>query len=218
VRIAIYGRVSTPKQSVFPQLYKLKAYARGRPGWKVTAVYKDVYSGASDKRPGLDRLMADAMRKQFDAVLVWRFDRFARSVRQLVTAAETFQTLGIDFISAQEAIDTTTPYGKITFVLIAAVGEIERSLINDRTEKRRQTVYRSYKRKGKHWGRPRSVFDRAAALALRQADPRLWSWRKLGAKFGQSKDTMQRELTRYAAARPAENQKSSQSPRRRRVS
>jgi DNA invertase Pin-like site-specific DNA recombinase len=173
-----------------PQLKALQAYAKGRPGWRVVAVYKDVLSGAGDRRPGFDALISDAMRKKFDAVLVWKFDRFARSVRQLVTAADTFKQLGIDFISAQEAIDTTTPYGRITFVILAAVAEIERSFINERSADGRERARRA----GKHCGRPRAVFDRGAALALRQQG---WSWRRLAAKFGRSKDTMQRELKRY---------------------
>jgi DNA invertase Pin-like site-specific DNA recombinase len=157
-----------------------------------------VYSGASDKRPGLAALMADAHRKQFDVVLVWKFDRFARSVRQLVTALETFNLLGIGFVSAQEAIDTTTPYGRLLFVVVAAVGEIERTFILERTAKRRQTVYTDYKKKGRHWGRPKSVFDREKAYLLRLAG---YSWRRLAETFGKSKDTMQREITRYSAAR-----------------
>jgi DNA invertase Pin-like site-specific DNA recombinase len=156
-----------------------------------------VYTGASDKRPGLAALLTDAHRKQFDVVLVWKFDRFARSVRQLVTALETFNELGIGFVSAQEAIDTTTPYGKLLFVIVAAVGEIERTFIEERTQRRRRTVYETYKKKGRHWGRPKAIFDRELALTMRQAGQ---SWRQLARFFGKSKDTIQREITRRLAS------------------
>jgi len=199
MKIAIYGRVSTPKQSVYPQLKDLKAYAARRPGWSVAAVYSDVWTGANDKRPGLQALMRDALCKRFDAVLVWKFDRFARSVRQLVTALDTFKELGIDFISASEAIDTTTAYGKVTFTVLAAVAEIELSWIRDRAAEGRARARLA----GKHCGRPRAVFDRELAARLRRRDPREWSYRALGRKFGVSKDTMKREIKQYAARRAA---------------
>lgn len=195
MRIAIYGRVSTPKQSVLPQIDDLKAYAGRRPGWIVAGIYRDVYAGDSERRPGLQRLMADASRKLFDTVLVWKFDRFARSVRHLVTALDTFRELGIDFISCSEAIDTTTAYGKMTFTVLAAVAEIELSLIRERAAEGRMRARRA----GKHCGRPHSVFDRGRALELRRQDPRQWSYRALGREFGVSKDTMKRELARFAA-------------------
>lgn len=90
-------------------------------GWTVAQVYSDRASGAKERRPGLDALMADARRGAFDVMVVWRFDRFARSVRQLVLALEEFQGLGIDFVSHQEALDTSTPMGKAMFTIIAAM-------------------------------------------------------------------------------------------------
>jgi DNA invertase Pin-like site-specific DNA recombinase len=86
-------------------------------------------SGAKESRPGLQALTADARRGMFGAVVVWRFDRFARSVKQLVIAIEEFRTLGIEFISHQEALDTSTPMGKAMFTIIAAMAELERSVI-----------------------------------------------------------------------------------------
>lgn len=194
MRVAIYSRVSTPKQSTGAQVIALRRYVRRRPGWRLARVYSDTETGASDRRPGLLELMADAHRKAFDVVLVTRFDRFARSTRQLVNALETFNTLGIEFVSTEQTIDTTTAYGKLLFVILAAVGEIEKSFINERTERRRRTVHEEFKKKGRHWGRPVAVFDRERALQLREKG---YSWRRLAAEFGKSKDTIQRQLKRY---------------------
>ena len=130
--IAIYERVSTAVQSVEMQDTDLKQYCEQR---KLT-IY-DVYidngvSGAKDRRPALDRLMADARKRKFDVVLVWRFDRLARSTKHLISALEEFNHLGIDFISYQEQIDTGSPLGKAVFVIVSAIAELERSLIVER--------------------------------------------------------------------------------------
>ena len=112
-------------------------------------------SGSKEKRPALDQLMADAKRRRFDAVLVARFDRFARSTRHLIQALEEFNALGVDFISLSESIDTSTPMGKMVFTIISAVAELERSLIRERVvmglHKARQ--------QGKKLGRPRLSVD-----------------------------------------------------------
>ena len=89
----------------------------------------DTVSGSKDRRPELDRLMADAHKRRFDAVAVWKFDRFARSVSHLLRALETFNALGIAFASLTEQVDTTTPAGKMVFTVLGAVAELERSLI-----------------------------------------------------------------------------------------
>jgi DNA invertase Pin-like site-specific DNA recombinase len=94
-------------------------------GWTIARVYSDRMSGAKENRPGLKCLMNDARRGQFDVVLVWRFDRFARSIEQLVTALAEFRALGIDFGSCQEALDTSTPMGKAMFTNIGAMAESE---------------------------------------------------------------------------------------------
>ena len=95
--------------------------------------YVDVgISGAKERRPELDRLVADAHRRKFDVVIVWRFDRFARSVSHLLRALETFKALGIEFVSLSEQVDTTTPTGKMIFTVLGAVAELERSLIAER--------------------------------------------------------------------------------------
>jgi DNA invertase Pin-like site-specific DNA recombinase len=103
-------------------------------GWKLYRVYSDRVSGAKEARPGLNALMADARRGAFDAVVVWRFDRFARGVKQLILALEEFRCLGVDFVSHQEALDTSTPMGKAMFTVIGAMAELERSAILERVK------------------------------------------------------------------------------------
>jgi DNA invertase Pin-like site-specific DNA recombinase len=102
-------------------------------GWTLYRLYSDRASGAKEKRPALDALMADARRGLFDVVVVWRFDPFARSVKQLVLALEECRSLGVDFISHQEALDTSTPMGRVMFTIIAAMAELERDVITERT-------------------------------------------------------------------------------------
>jgi DNA invertase Pin-like site-specific DNA recombinase len=114
VRVAIYARVSTANNGQDPtmQTRELREYAERR-GWSVFAEYVDIgISGTKETRPELDRLMADTHRRRFDAVVVWKFDRFARSVSHLLRALETFRALGIEFVSFSEQLDTSTPAGQ----------------------------------------------------------------------------------------------------------
>jgi DNA invertase Pin-like site-specific DNA recombinase len=114
-RVAIYARVSTLNrgQDVNMQLRELREYCQRR-AWEIAGEYVDLgVSGAKDSRPELNRLMADAHKWRFDAVCVWRFDRFARSVSHMLRALETFKALGIDFVSYSEQMDTSTPAGKM---------------------------------------------------------------------------------------------------------
>ena len=130
IRVALYARVSTSNhgQDVTLQTRELKEFIAYR-GWQFAGEYVDLgISGSKVRRPELDRLMADAHRHQFDAVIVWKFDRFARSVSHLLRALETFQELGIDFVSLSESLDTSTPAGKMVFTVLGAVAELERSL------------------------------------------------------------------------------------------
>jgi len=118
-------------------------------------------SGAREDRPELQALLADARRGAFRVVLVWRFDRFARSVKQLVLALEEFRSLGVDFISHQEALDTSTPMGRAMFTVIAAVAELERSVIRERVIAGLES--------GRPIGRPRVIFhwDEVFASGIR---------------------------------------------------
>jgi DNA invertase Pin-like site-specific DNA recombinase len=135
MQIALCARVSTHNGQQDPelQLRELREYCARR-DWEISGEYVDHISGAKDKRPALDRLMADAHRRRFDAVVVWKFDRFARSVSHLLRALETFRALGIEFVSLSEQVDTSTPMGKMVFTVLGAVAELERSLIVERVK------------------------------------------------------------------------------------
>jgi DNA invertase Pin-like site-specific DNA recombinase len=128
---AIYARVSSKDQNLDMQLMTLREYAEKR-GYAVFNEYVDKESGDSDTRPSYLSLMDDARKRKVDIVLVWRFDRFARSTKALVTALDEFDSLGIHFISHQENIDTTLPIGKAIFTIISAIAQFEKSLIQDR--------------------------------------------------------------------------------------
>jgi DNA invertase Pin-like site-specific DNA recombinase len=145
------------------QTRELREYCERR-GWHVAGEYVDVgISGAKDSRPELNRLMADTHRRRFDAVVVWKFDRFARSVSHLLRAVETFKSLGIEFVSLSEQVDTSTPTGKMIFTVLGAVAELERSLIAERV----RAGLRNARAKGKRLGRPRVAVDAARITRLR---------------------------------------------------
>jgi len=150
-RVALYARVSTRnRQDPESQLLPLREYAQAR-GFEITEYIDTGISGRKDSRPELARLMADAQKRRLDAVAVWKFDRFARSTRHLVTALEQFNALGVDFISLSESINTGTPMGKMVFVVLAAVAELELSLIRERVVMGLERA----KAQGKKLGRPR---------------------------------------------------------------
>ena len=152
MRVAIYARASTISNGHSPEieLRELREYA-GHRGWTVSAEYVDSgISGAKESRPELNRLMADAHRRKFDVVCVWKFDRFARSVSHLLRTLETFKVLKIDFVSCGEQLDTSRPAGKMVFAVLDAVAELERSLIAERV----RAGLRNAKAKGKWLGRP----------------------------------------------------------------
>ncbi len=135
MKIALYARVSThDRQNTEVQLEPLRAHAQNR-GWEITKAFVDKgISGSKDKRPALDQLMKAAWSGEFEKVLVWRFDRFARSVKHLITALETFRNLKIDFVSIQEQFDTSTPIGQAMFTIIGAMAQLERDIIRERVK------------------------------------------------------------------------------------
>src|SRR2546427_8116360 len=189
MKVAIYARVSTTNgQDPELQLRELREYCQRR-GWEVAGEYVDVgISGAREQRQQLNRLIADAHRRRFDAVVVWKFDRFARSVSHLLRALETFRSLGIEFVSLSEQVDTSTPTGKMVFTVLGAVAELERSLIAERV----RAGLRHARAKGKRLGRPAKHVDPARIAALRaQGVP----WRRIGAQLGVS------PATAYAASK-----------------
>ena len=167
------------------QTRELREFAEHR-GWQIVGEYVDEgISGAKEKRPELDRLMADAYRRKFDVVIVWKFDRFARSVSHLLRALETFNALGIAFVSLSESLDTSTPTGKMVFTVLGAVAELERSLIAERV----RAGLRNAVAKGKHLGRPRKFVDAAKIGRLRAQGV---SWRKIARQMGCSAKTCRR--------------------------
>lgn len=177
---AIYARVSTDQQSSGLQTRELRQYAKRR-GWHIEGEYVDTgISGAKQSRPSLDRLMADAHKRHFDAVVVWKFDRFARSVSHLLRALECFESLGIAFVSLSEQIDTTTPAGKLVFTVLGAVAELERSLIGERV----RAGLRNAKAKGVRLGRPPlRTFDAVTIRALRRDRQKRMSFSALAHKY-----------------------------------
>lgn len=198
-RVAIYGRVSTTNhgQDITLQTRELEQFAQVR-GWHLVDSYLDIgISGSKDKRPELDRLMADAHKRRFDVVVVWRFDRFARSVSHLLRALENFNALGIAFVSLSENVDTTTPTGKMIFTVLGAVAELERSLIVERV----RAGLRNARSKGKTLGRPRIAVDAARIAALRAQG---LSWAKIAAKLEVGEGTVYR-LAHASAKNPIGN-------------
>jgi DNA invertase Pin-like site-specific DNA recombinase len=191
-RAALYIRVSTAAQNLDGQEAELKQYAENR-GWTIARIYRDVISGAVKSRPALDELMADAHKRKVDVILCWKFDRFARSTVHLLTALEDFRALGIGFASVSEAIDTTTASGKLTFTVLGAVAELEKSIIRERI----QMGVENAKRKGKRLGRPpikklsSSEFDQARKDRINGN----LSLRALAKKHGTSVWTMHRAMS-----------------------
>jgi DNA invertase Pin-like site-specific DNA recombinase len=187
MRVAIYARVSTANNGQDPtmQTRELQEYCERR-GWTVMSEYVDVgISGTKEKRPELDRLMADAHRRRFDVVAVWRFDRMARSVSHLLRVLETFRALGIEFVSLNEQVDTSTPMGKMVFTVLAAVAELERSLIVERVK----AGLRNAQSKGKTLGRPKRVVDLGRIEALRAQGV---GWKRIAAEMGVGVGTIYR--------------------------
>ena len=187
MRSVLYARVSTAHngQDVSMQVREFREFSKNR-GWDVTDEYVDSgVSGAKDSRPELNRLMADARRRKFDSVVVYRFDRFARSTRHLVNALAEFNALGIQFVSMHEGIDTSTPNGRLIFGIFASIAEFERELIRDRV----RSGIRNARAKGISLGRPRAVVNAARIATLRAEGA---SWSAVCAKTGLSAGTAKR--------------------------
>jgi DNA invertase Pin-like site-specific DNA recombinase len=183
VRVAVYVRVSTDNQNTEGQETELKEYAKHR-GWEVTRIYRDKMSGAKSSRPALDELMVDAKKRKTDIVLVWRFDRFARSVSHLLQALESFRTVGIEFVSLSEQVDTSTATGKMVFTVLGAVAELERSLIGERV----RSGLRNARAKGKRLGRPplRELTAGLVTQVKRDRRRKRMSFKRLAQKHGVS--------------------------------
>jgi DNA invertase Pin-like site-specific DNA recombinase len=187
MRVAIYARVSTKDQSCELQIRDLRAYCAAR-GFEPAREYIDVgQSGAKEFRPELNKLMEDARKRRFDAIVVWRFDRFARSTKHLLLALEEFRSLGIQFISYQENMDTSSPLGQALFTLVSAVAQLERDLIWERVS----AGLRNARANGKKLGRPKSAVGRERILELKAQGRSL---RQIAANLGVGYGTVRARL------------------------
>src|SRR5713101_1928020 len=151
MRAAIYARVSTFDQEPENQLQELRRYVEAR-GWASTEYVDRGVSGAKDRRPALDRLLADAKRRRFDVVVCWRLDRLGRSLKHLITLLEELQALGVAFVSLAEGIDATTPAGRLQMQILGAIAEFEKGRIVERV---RAGLARA-RAQGQRLGRPRA--------------------------------------------------------------
>lgn len=162
MHVALYARVSTSDQDTEIQLVELRRYVAAR-GWAVEGEFVDAgVSGSVSSRPALDRLRAAARRRDVDGVVVWRFDRFSRSITDLVASLEEFRTLGVAIVSIHEQIDTSSPTGRVVFAVAAAMAECEREILRERVK---AGLARARKRRVR-LGRPLKL-DALAVLQLR---------------------------------------------------
>jgi DNA invertase Pin-like site-specific DNA recombinase len=186
-RVALYARVSTANGHQDPemQLRELREFVERR-GWQITGEYVDRgVSGSKDRRPALDQMMAAAQGRKFDVLLVWKLDRFARSLKHLVNALAEFEALGIAFVSLRDNLDLTTPAGRLMFQIIGAMAEFERALIQERVK----AGLRNAKSKGVRLGRPRIFVSESRIDALRGSGA---SWRAVAKELGVSLGTLHR--------------------------
>jgi len=189
MKVAIYCRVSTDDQKADLQLDALRQYAEAR-RLTVYREYVDHISGAEASRPALNELLADARRRRFDAVAVWKIDRLGRSVAHLLTVLTELQSLGVAFISLQEAIDTGTPAGRMVFTFLGAVAEFERAIISERVK----AGMAAAKRRGKHCGRPNVSID-SEKIKIMRAEGK--SLREIGKILGISHQTVSATLEQF---------------------
>jgi DNA invertase Pin-like site-specific DNA recombinase len=167
------------------QLRELREFVERR-SWQITGEYVDRgVSGSKDRRPALDQMMAAAQGRKFDVLLVWKLDRFARSLKHLVNALAEFEALGIAFVSLRDNLDLTTPAGRLMFQIIGAMAEFERALIQERVK----AGLRNARSKGVRLGRPRIFVSESRIDALRGAGA---SWRAVAKELGVSLGTLHR--------------------------
>jgi DNA invertase Pin-like site-specific DNA recombinase len=188
MRVAIYARVSTLNgQDPEMQLREMREYAVRR-GWELAGEYIDHgVSGAKESRPELNRLMQDARQRRFDAVAVWKLDRFARSLKMLVVSLAELEALGVAFVSLRDNLDLSTPTGRLMFQVVGAMAEFERALIQGRV----RAGIRNARAKGKALGRPRRVVDGNAIAELKSQG---MSTRKIARTLGVGYGTVRARL------------------------
>ncbi len=198
-RVGIYLRVSTDTQSTDLQAQELRQYSQAR-GWNEFSVYEDKATGTNANRPELKRLLADARCRKIDLILVWKLDRFARSLKDLLTLLQELAELGVDFISLRDQLDLTTAAGRLMAQMIGAFAEFEASLIKERVK----AGLRAARAKGKRLGRPRSI-DRYQVERLREQG---LSLSQIAARLGVTKSGVSKTL-RKRPPQPSETPESS---------
>lgn len=186
--VALYARVSTADQRTDAQLADLRAYAKRRRLRAVEYVDEGV-SGARDRRPALDDLLAAVRRREVDAVICVKLDRLARSVRHLTALAGELEALGVDLVVLDQAIDTGTPAGRLLFNVLGSIAEFERDLIAERT----RAGLAAARRRGRHPGRPRALDDRQRAR-IQRLRASGHSIRAIAEKLGLSKSVVARAV------------------------
>jgi len=188
-RVGIYARTSTDdgRQDVEVQLRQLRDYCHQR-GLEVLNEYRDEITGVTENRPAFTKLMNDARKRRLDCVLVFRFDRFARSTKTLIDALEEFRQLGVEFISFTENIDTGTSLGRCMYTIIAAFAAMEREIIRERVMAGLQNA----RANGVRLGRPRKGFDIGRALELKAKG---YGVRRIAKRLGVSHGTVHNYLT-----------------------
>ena len=200
MRSAIYARVSTSDQRPEIQTERLRQYTTAR-GFEVTGEFVDHgVSGAKASRPALDRLMAAARKREVDAVVVVKLDRLARSVHHLTQLTAELEALGVGLVVVDQAIDTTTPSGRLLFHMLGAIAEFERDLIRERT----RAGVEAARRRGKRIGRPEACDRRARERIVRLSKVGSKSLREIGEMVGVSKSTVGRVLAQAASASPGQ--------------
>ena len=182
----LYGRVSTTDQNTDNQLVPLRAFASAR-GWTVIE-FTDVASGARERRPGLDELLNAVRSRKVDIVICAKLDRLARSTHHLVTLAKEWETLGVDLIVLDQAIDTTTPTGRLLFHVLAAIAEFERDLIRERVKAGMDRA----RAKGVRLGRPRKRVPEDKLETLRHDGTSIG---KMARQLNVSRATIRRRLS-----------------------
>ena len=186
-KIVMYTRVSTNDQSTESQELAIRKYCEHN-GWNVHKIYSDHgISGAKDSRPQLDQLKKDVIKGKIDCLVVFKFDRIARSTSHLLECLKLFQKHEVDFVSVTEGIDTSTPIGQMVFTLISAISEFERSIISQRVK----AGIAKAKDSNTPLGRPRKAFDVQKAIQLRQDGQ---SYRQIAEVLNVSKSQIQRQL------------------------
>jgi putative DNA-invertase from lambdoid prophage Rac len=199
LRAAIYLRVSTQEQSTELQRVEIQQYILSR-GWTLYQIYEDKATGTNGDRTNLKQVFVDAKQRKFDVLVVWKLDRFFRSLSQLLKGLEEFETLGVKFVSLKDQIDLTTASGRLLMHLIAAFAEFEAALIKERVI----SGLANARRKGKRLGRPPQA-SLSTVLELRQAN---MSLSQIAKELGISKSTVSKTLTKHRLNKAVQNTES----------